>query len=48
VYHLTFERRQTEWNAAPIPPRQARISGLVWLTLWVGIIAAGRMMAYFL
>jgi len=48
VYHLTIDRRQTEWNAAPIPPRQARIAGLVSLTLWVGIIAAGRMMAYFL
>jgi len=48
VYHLTIDRRQTEWDAAPIPPRQARIAGLVSLTLWVGIIAAGRMMAYFL
>jgi Family of unknown function (DUF6644) len=48
VYHLTIDRRQTEWNAARIPPRQARIAGLVSLTLWVGIIAAGRMMAYFL
>jgi hypothetical protein len=48
VYHLTIERRQAEWNAARIPPRQARIAGLASLTLWVGIIAAGRMMAYFL
>src|SRR6478672_8688422 len=46
VYHLTIDRRQTEWNAARIPPRQARIAGLVSLTLWVGVIAAGRMMAY--
>ena len=48
VYHLTIDRRQTEWNAARIPPWQARIAGLASLTLWVGIIAAGRMMAYFL
>ncbi len=48
VYHLTIDRRQTEWNAARVPPRQARIAGLASLALWVGIIAAGRMMAYFL
>lgn len=48
VYHLTIDRRQTEWDKAPIPPVQARIAGLVSLVLWVGIIAAGRLMAYFL
>jgi len=48
VYHLTIDRRQTEWDKAPIPPMQARIAGIASLTLWIGIIAAGRMMAYFL
>ena len=48
IYHLTIDRRQTEWDTMPIPPIQARIAGLVSLTLWVGIIAAGRLMAYFL
>jgi hypothetical protein len=48
IYHLTIDRRQTEWDKMLIPPIQARIAGLVSLTLWVGIIAAGRLMAYFL
>jgi uncharacterized protein DUF6644 len=48
IYHLTIDRRQTEWDTMRIPPVRARIAGLVSLTLWVGIIAAGRLMAYFL
>lgn len=48
IYHLTIDRRSAEWDKLAIPPVQARIAGLVSLTLWVGIIAAGRMMAYFL
>jgi hypothetical protein len=48
VYHLTIDRRQTEWDEAPIPPVAARTAGLISLSLWVGIIAAGRLMAYFL
>lgn len=48
IYHLTIDRRRGEWDRLAIPPLQARIAGLVSLTLWVGIIAAGRMMAYFL
>ena len=48
VYHVTIDRRRTEWDEAPFPPVQARIAGLVSLALWVGIIAAGRLMAYFL
>jgi uncharacterized protein DUF6644 len=48
VYHLTIDRRQSEWDKLIVPPVQARIAGVVSLTLWIGIIAAGRMMAYFL
>jgi hypothetical protein len=48
VYHLTIDRRQTEWDEAPFPPFQARMAGLISLVLWVGIITAGRLMAYFL
>ena len=48
VYHLTIDRRQTEWDAAPFPPLQARTAGVISLVLWVGIITAGRLMAYFL
>lgn len=48
VYHVTIDRRQAEWDEAPFPPFQARMAGLISLVLWVGIITAGRLMAYFL
>jgi hypothetical protein len=47
-YHLTIDRHQTEWDAYPTPPYRARLAGLISLTLWIGVIAAGRLMAYFL
>ena len=48
VYHLTINRRQEEWDQAASPPLQAQMAGLISLVLWVGIITAGRLMAYFL
>ena len=48
IYHLTIDRRQTELDQAPFPPLQARTAGVISLVLWVGIITAGRLMAYFL
>jgi hypothetical protein len=48
VYHLTIDRRQSEWDTAPTPPLRARMAGIISLTLWIGIIAAGRLMAYFI
>jgi Family of unknown function (DUF6644) len=46
VYSVTIDRTRAEWDKAPIPPLQARISGLVSLLLWISVIAAGRIMAY--
>ena len=48
VYHLTIDRRRSEWDKAPIPPLQARIAGVSSLILWTAIIFVGRAMAYFL
>jgi len=45
-YHLTVFRRMGEWDRAPMPPLQARLTGWISLALWAGIIAAGRTMAY--
>ena len=45
-YHATVFRRIREWDADPIPPIQARLTGWLSLALWVGVIAAGRTMAY--
>jgi hypothetical protein len=48
IYHFTIDRRQTQWDKMLPPPLQARIAGFASLALWIGIIAAGRLMAYFL
>ena len=46
AYHFTIDRTRDQWDKAPIPPLQARIAGLLSLLLWMGVIAAGRIMAY--
>jgi hypothetical protein len=46
VYHTTIFRRINEWDDAPMPPAQARLTGWISLALWAGVIAAGRTMAY--
>lgn len=48
IYHTTIDRRQAEWDSQPTPPMQARIAGWASLIIWIGVIAVGRMMAYFL
>lgn len=46
VYHLTIDRRKSEWDRAPVPPSQARMAGFLSLLLWLIVVAVGRLMAY--
>jgi hypothetical protein len=46
VFHNTVYRRVAEWELDRVPPRSARVAGGVGLTLWAGIIVAGRMIPY--
>jgi len=46
VYHATIERRLTEWDREPVPPRAARRAGARSLVLWAIVVFAGRMIAY--
>ena len=46
VFHSTVYRRVAEWDSSPVPPRGARIAASLSLTLWAGIVVAGRMIAY--
>ena len=48
VYHLTIDRRKSEWGKAGVPPLQARVAGLVSLLLWFSVVAVGRLFAYYL
>jgi hypothetical protein len=46
VFHVTVYRSAAEWNQAAVTPVRARVAGLLSLLLWIGIIAAGRAIAY--
>jgi hypothetical protein len=46
IFHLTIYRRAAEWDSLPVAPVRARLAGLFSLLLWIGIIAAGRSIAY--
>jgi hypothetical protein len=46
IFHLTIYRRSAEWDGMPVAPMRARLAGLASLVLWIGIIAAGRSIAY--
>ena len=47
VYFEVITRRGiAAWDAAAVPPLQARIAGAVSLVLWTAVIITGRTMAY--
>jgi len=46
VFQFTVYRSMAEWDRAPVTPLRARLAGAVSIALWIGIIAAGRTMAY--
>lgn len=46
IFHLTIYRSAAEWDEARITPARARLAGWCSLVLWIGIIAAGRSIAY--
>ena len=46
VFHLTVGRCTVHWNHAAVPPRAARVAGLLSLILWGSVIAVGRIFAY--
>ncbi|HEX6117834.1 MAG TPA: hypothetical protein VFZ03_00175 [Dongiaceae bacterium] len=45
LFHLGPWRRRDRWPVG-VPPMSARISGTISILLWVGVIAAGRLIAY--
>ena len=46
VFHSGVYRRMAEWDLDPVPPTRARVAAGLSLTLWAGIVVAGRMIAY--
>jgi Family of unknown function (DUF6644) len=45
LFHLGPWRRRESWLTG-LPPLAARVSGVVSILLWVGVIASGRLIAY--
>ena len=46
VFHITIYRSMSKWDNDAVPPLGARLAGLLSLILWMGVIVAGRNMAY--
>ncbi len=47
IFHTTIYRRVQEWERLEVSPWRARTAAIASLTLWSGIVVAGRMIAYF-
>jgi len=47
IFHTTIYRRVEEWEVLEISPWRARAAAIASLTLWSGVILAGRAIAYF-
>jgi len=47
IFHSTIYRSVGAWDDAPVVPRRARAAAIASLTLWSGIIIAGRAIAYY-
>ena len=46
VFQTTVYKSVDKWDVAPRPPIGARLAGVFSLVLWVGVIFAGRWIAY--
>ena len=45
-FETTAHRNMAEWDQAPVPPLNARLTGAISLILWMAIVITGRTMAY--
>lgn len=46
AFHLGIERRLVDWDAAPVPPRAARVAGAASVVLWAVVVVTGRLSGY--
>jgi hypothetical protein len=47
VFHFTVYRGVGKWDDAPVTPRGARVAACLSLTIWAGVVFAGRGIAYY-
>jgi len=46
AFHVGIERRIVDWDLSPLPPRAARLAGVMSMALWAVIVVAGRLIGY--
>ena len=46
VFHKTVYRAASTWELSSATPPRARLAGLLSLTFWIGVVGAGRAIAY--
>jgi hypothetical protein len=46
IFHSRVLPKVAGWDTDGVPPKAARIAGALSLTLWIGIVISGRMIAY--
>lgn len=46
IFHSGVYKRVATWDVNTVPPRAARVAGVLSLVLWVCIVLSGRMIAY--
>jgi hypothetical protein len=47
IFHFTVYRNVPKWDSAPVTPAGARAAAWISLTLWTGVVFAGRGIAYY-
>jgi len=45
-FHFGTQNTQSDWDNAVKPPLRVRVAGIMSITWWVVVVAAGRLMAY--
>jgi hypothetical protein len=46
IFHVRVFPSVAKWDGEAVPPRAARVAGSLSLSLWIGVVVAGRMIAY--
>jgi hypothetical protein len=46
VFHLTIYRGVARWDESQVMPDGARIAGFLSILIWVGVVAAGRLIGF--
>ncbi len=46
LFRNAMNRSVDSWDTDPVPPRRIRYGAALSLSLWIGVIATGRMIAY--